>query len=163
LVLSLTLPTAGCLSPLARRSTALAAATAPVVDQAAAAYASANSLHYLRDDYDAVVEFDAPAPAPVYNPRTIRPLLTDKDIQIRLTVLAAFQEYVKSLVAITSGTDSPELQAAAKSAGENLSDLGNSLAPSIDSTLGIAAAAASTTQTTVTTTSGSSTTTTTST
>ena len=58
------------------------------------------------------------------------------------------------MVAITSGTDSPELQAAAKSAGENLTNLGNSLGPSIESTLGIASAAASTTETTVTTTSG---------
>lgn len=149
--------TTGCLSSLNKRAAALAVATAPVVDQAAAAYNSANTIHNMRVDYDAVAQFDASAP--VYNPRTIEPLMQDKDIRVRLAVLAAFQEYVKSVVAITSGTDSPELQAAAKSAGETLRNLGNALAPSVESTLGIASAAASTTQTTVITTSGSSTTT----
>jgi hypothetical protein len=160
-VISSLLLIAGCLSSLNKNATALAAATAPVVDQAAAAFNGANTIHNLRVDYDAVAQFDAATP--VYNPRTIQPLMSDKDIQARLAVLAAFQEYVKSVVAIASGADSPELQAAAKSAGENLSNLGNALAPSVESALGIASAAASTTQTTVTTTSGSTTTTTSST
>ena len=76
--------------------------------------------------------------------------MSDKDIQVRLAVLAAFQEYVKSVVAITNGTDSPELRAAAKSAGENLSNLGNALATSVESALGIAAAATSASSTTST-------------
>jgi len=160
LLYSLTLAT-GCLSSLNKRATALDVATAPVVDQAGAAFNSANSIHNVRVDYDAVSQFDAATP--VYNPRNIQPLMSDKDIQIRLAVLAAFQEYVKSIVAITSGTNSPELQAAAKSAGENLSNLGNALAPSVESALGIASAAASITQTTVTTTSGNTTTSTSST
>ena len=153
--------TTGCLSSLNKHATALAVATAPVVEQAAATFNSANTIHNMRVDYDAVAQFDAATP--VYNPRTIQPLMSDKDIQVRLAVLAAFQEYVKSVVAITSGTDSSELQASAKSAGENLSNLGNALAPSVESALGIASAAASTTQATVTTTSGSTTTTTSST
>jgi hypothetical protein len=153
--------TTGCLSSLNKRATALAAATAPVVDQAAAAFNTANTIHNMRVDYDAVSQFDAATP--VYNPRNIQPLMSEKDIQVRLAVLAALQEYVKSIVAITNGTDSPQLQAAAKSAGENLSDLGNALAPSVESALGIATAAASTTQTTVTTRSGNTTTTTSST
>ena len=158
---SLSLLTTGCLSPLNKHATALATATAPVVDQAAAAYSNANAIHNIRLDYDAVAQFDAVTP--VYNPRTIQSLLSAKDVQVRLAVLAAFQAYVQSVVAITSGTDSPELQAAEKSAGENLTNLGNSLGPSIESTLGIASAAASTTETTDTTTSGSTTTTTSST
>jgi hypothetical protein len=160
LLSSLTLST-GCLSSLNKRATALDVATAPVVDQAAAAFDSANRIHNLRVDYDAVSQFDAATP--VYNPRNIQPLMSVKDIQVRLAVLAAFEEYVKSIVAITNGTDSPELQAAAKSAGENLSNLGNALAPSVESALGIASAAASTTQTIVTTTSGNTTTSTSST
>lgn len=144
----------GCLSPLAKPASTVASATAPVVDQAAAAYRSANAIHNLRENYDAVVAFDAPAPAPVYNPRTIRPLMTEKDIQARVTVLAAFQEYVKTVVAVSKGTDSPELQAAAKSAGESLGSFGNALAPSIESALGVASAAGATTETTVTTISG---------
>jgi hypothetical protein len=158
-VVSLAILTTGCLSPLAKHSAALAAATAPVVDQAAAAYKSANSVHYMRTDYDAIAEFDATAP--VYNPRTVQPLLSDKEIQARLAVLAAFQSYVQSLVAITNGTDSPELQAAAKSAGANLADLGNTIAPPLESTLGIATATASTSETVITTTTASTTSTTT--
>jgi hypothetical protein len=149
---SFSLLATGCLSPLHKHAADLATATAPVVDQAAAAYNSTNIIHNIRQDYDAVAEFDAVTPA--YNPRTIQPLLSGKDIQLRLAVLAAFQAYVMSVVAITGGTDSPQLQGAAKSAGENLTSLGNTLAPSIEATLGIASAAASTTETTVTTTSG---------
>jgi hypothetical protein len=161
LALSLSLSATGCLSPLNQHATALAAATTPVVEQATAAYSSANSIHNLRVDYEAVAEFDAPSP--VYNPRTIQPLMSDKEIQVRLAVLAAFQAYVQSVVAITSGTDSPALQAAAKSAGEHLNSLASTLAPAIDSTFGIAATAASSTLTTVATTSGNTTTTTSST
>jgi hypothetical protein len=153
--------TTGCLSSLNKGAIAVGVATAPVVDQAAAAFNTANTIHNMRVDYDAVSQFDAATP--VYNPRNIQPLMSDKDIQVRLAVLTAFQEYVKSIVAITSGTDSPQLQAAAKSAGENLSDLGNALAPSVESALGIASATASTTQTTVTTRSDNTTTTTSST
>jgi len=156
LTLSLSLCATGCLSPLHQHATALAAATAPVVDQAAAAYSSANSIHFMRTDYDAIAQFDAGTP--VYNPRTVPPLMSAKDIQVRLAVLAAFQAYVQSVVAITSGTDSPELQAASTSAGQDLSSLGSALAPSIDSVLGIAATAASTTVTTVATTTGNTTT-----
>ena len=142
LALSLSLSATGCLSPLNQHATALAAATAPVVEQATAAYSSANSIHNLRLDYEAVAAFDSTSP--VYNPRTIRPLMSDQEIQVRLAVLTAFQAYVQSVVAIASGADSPALQAAAKSAGEHLSSLGSTLAPAIDSTFGIASAAAST-------------------
>jgi hypothetical protein len=158
-LLAFLLPLAGtgCLSSYAKHSGALAAATAPVIDQAAAAYSSANSIHDMRTDYDAIAEFNSTAP--VYNPRTVPPLMTDKAIQARLAVLGAFQAYVQSLVAITNGTDSPELQAASESAGHSLTAFGNTLAPSIESTFNIAAATASTTQTTVSTTSNSTTTT----
>ena len=144
LALSLPLAITGCLSPYAKHSAALAAATAPVIEQAAAAYSSANSIHDMRTDYDAIAEFDVTAP--VYNPRTVPPLMADKAIQARLAVLAAFQAYVQSLVAISSGTDSPQLQDASKSAGQSLGNFGNTLAPSVESTFGIAAATASTAQ-----------------
>jgi hypothetical protein len=135
LLLALALIPAGCTSAIHTHAVAVSAATAPVVDQAAQAYASANSIHTLRTDYEAIAAFDAPAPAPVYNPRTVvPPLISDKDIHVRLAVLAAFQAYTKSVVAITSGTDSPELQAASKSAGQNLAALGNTLAPTINPT-----------------------------
>jgi hypothetical protein len=134
---------------------------APVVDQSAAAYRDAVALDDLRADYEAVIAYknkDA-----TYNPRNTPELLSQKDIQSRLAVLAALQVYSKSLIEITKGTDSPELDAASKSVGSNLTSLGNNLAPSIENVLGIAAATASTTETTVTTVSGSTSTTTSST
>lgn len=158
LIFPLLLSTTGCLSSLAKHSASLSSATTPVVDQAASAYRSAQALHDLRVEYDAIPEFEATQP--VYNPRNIQQLMSDKDIQVRLTVLEAFKCYVESVVAITRGTDSEKLDAAAKSVGDSLSDLGNSLAPAIESTLGIATASASTTDTTITTTSGDTTTTT---
>jgi hypothetical protein len=149
LALCLTLLSVGCHGPITTHANALASATAPVVEQAAVAYSSANIIHNQAVDYEAVARFNDPPPN-VYNPRTTQPLLSVKDIQVRLAVLAAFQEYVKSVVAITGNTDSPELQAASKSAAQNLTNLGNDLAPSIDSVLGIAAASAATVTTTTT-------------
>jgi len=152
LMVSLSFFTTGCLSSLAKHSNALSAAMAPAVDEAAAAYRDAEALYDLRVDYDAVSQFDVNQP--VYNPRNFQPLMSDKDIQTRLAVLAALQTYAKSLVAITGGTDSPALEAASKSVGGDLSSLGNSLAPSVESTLGITTASSSTTDTIVTTVSG---------
>jgi hypothetical protein len=134
---------AGCgPTRLAKPVTALSSALAPVVDQSAAAYRDAVALDNLREDYEAVVAYknkDA-----TYNPRNTPVLLSEKDIQTRLAVLAALQVYSQSLVEITKGPDSPELEAASKSVGSNLTTLGNNLAPSIENTLGVAAAASST-------------------
>jgi len=146
----------GCNAGLHQHATALAAATAPVVDQASEAYRDAETAYELGADYDAIAQFDAAQP--VYNPKTVHVLLSEKNIQDRLAVLAAFQVYVQDVVALTGGTDSPELDAASKAIGGNLSSIGNTLGPSIEQTLGITPATESTTLTTVTTTSGSTTT-----
>ena len=114
---------------------ALEAATALVVDQAADAYRSANSLHNLRQDYDAVAEFDASDK--VYNPRDIQVLLSDKDIAVRLAVLQGLQLYVKSLCAIVSDTNPKELGEASVSVGGQLTTLANTLLPSIQKAAGI--------------------------
>jgi hypothetical protein len=147
----------GCNSSLAKHSTALSQAIAPVVSQAAAAYQGAVALNDKRNNYEAVVAYQKKDKG--YNPRNAPVLLSQKDVQARLAVLAALQMYSESLVTITSGTDSKQLDAASKSVGNNLSSLGNDLAPSIETVLGIAAAPDSTTETTVTTVSGSTTTT----
>jgi hypothetical protein len=134
---------AGCgPTRLAKPVAALSSSLAPVVDQSAAAYRDAVALDNLREDYEAVVAYqhkDA-----TYNPRNTPVLLSEKDIQTRLAVLAALQVYSQSLVEITRSPDSPELKAAATSVGSNLTTLGNNLASSIESTQGIAAAASST-------------------
>lgn len=156
--LALCLTISGCTtSQLHKQVTPLAAATAPVIEQTTEAYRDAEAAYELGQDYDAPVAFDATQP--VYNPRTIKVLFTDDQIQARLKVLAAFQLYVKNLTAITEGTDSPELDAASKSVGGDVASLGNTLGPSIDSVLAITPATESTTQTTVATTAGTTTTT----
>ena len=114
----------GCsLTPLAKHATALSAAIAPVVDQSAAAYRDAVALNQLRADYEAVVAYENKDAN--YDPRNTPVLLSQKDIQARLTVLAALQVYSKSLVEITKGTDSPELDAASKSVGSNSKHFSN--------------------------------------
>lgn len=160
LLLPALLVAAGCRSPLAKPSTAFSAAVAPVVDQSAAAYNAAVVLNDKRNDYEAVVAYQNKDAS--YDPRNAPELLSQKGIQARLAVLAALQMYSQSLVAITSGTDSKDLDAASKSVGASLTALGNDLAPSIDGVLGIAAPS-STVETTVTTVSGPTTTATTST
>lgn len=137
---------AGCSpAPLNRQSIALSGALAPVIDQSNEAYREADAVHNMREDYEAVVAYqnkDA-----TYNPRTAPQLLTDKEIQTRLSALTALQVYSQSLIQITSGTSSPDMDAAAASVGNNLTSLGNDLAPSINSVLGIAGPAAVTTAT----------------
>lgn len=137
----------GCTSALHKQATALSSATAPVVDAAEKAYKDANAIHDLRVDYDAAVEFDQKSP--VYNPRKIKPLLSEKDLDIRLSVLKGLQLYVKTVTALTNGTDSKELDAAASSFAGSLAGVADALLPESSS---------STTETVTTTEGGASTT-----
>lgn len=153
----LCLTATGCVtSQISKQATPLANATAPVVDQTALAYRNAEAAYELSQDYAATTQFDAAEP--VYNPRTIHVLLTEDQIQARVKVLAAFQLYVKSVIAISAGTDSPALDDASKSLGGDIAGLGNTLEPSIDSILKITPETESTTQTIVSTTAGTTTT-----
>jgi hypothetical protein len=160
LAAGLCLAASGCVtSQISKQVTPLANATAPVVDQATEAYHTAQAIHAQSVNYDAAVDFDK---SNVFIPGSIQDWPPEKDIQIRLAVLTAFQLYVKQLETITGSRDSSALDAASKSMGESLASLGNSLAPGAESALGIATAPASTTTTTTTTTTGSTSTTTTS-
>lgn len=123
----LCLATSGCMQKLQKQATVLSAATAPVVDLAAQSYKDANEIHDLRVDYDAVVNFDKTSP--VYNPRTIKPLLSEKDMDARLAVLKALQVYVKQVQAIANGTESKGLDDASASLGSGLAGLGNTFLP----------------------------------
>jgi len=123
----LCLVASGCMQSLQKHATALSAATAPVVDLAAQSYKDANEIHDLRVDFDAAVEFDKTDP--VYNPRKIKPLLSEKDMDVRLAVLKALQCYVKQLVAISNGTESKELDDASASLGSSLASLGDTFLP----------------------------------
>jgi hypothetical protein len=159
LALCLPFALAGCAPQVKPHVEALAAATAPVVDQASAAYRTAQAIHAQSVDYDAAASFEQ---SQVFVPSSIQDWPPDQDIEARLAVLKAFQLYVKDLGAITGGTDSPALDAASKSMGESLTNLANTVAPPIEAALGATPAPSSTTETTTTVTSGSTTTTTTS-
>jgi hypothetical protein len=141
LILALTICTTGCLSSLQKHGTALANATAPVVQSAGPTYQEANQVNEMWQDYDAAYSFDLPST--VYNPRNIKPFLTDKDIQTRLAVLNAFQVYVQSVVDITNGVRSSQLDSAAQSAGAGISAVATSLAPTIDAAVSLPAATTS--------------------
>ena len=136
---------AGCAGTLPKHTDALALATAPVVDQAAAAYANAEKLNEIKVDFEASEDF-----GPTYNPRKIQSLLSDQDIKARLALLEALQLYVTTLVQITHGQSSPALDAASKSLGNSLGDLGNNLAPAFESAFNLPAPAGGTTTTTST-------------
>ena len=138
----------------------MATALAPVVDEAAAAYNAANTIHDTNESYLAAVEFDKTDV--VYNPRDAQPLMTQAQIDVRLATLKGLQLYVQSLKAVTSGTESPALDAAAKQAGESLAAVGNAEGPEIAGALGIATPPVSKTTTIVRTTTGNTTSTTTS-
>ena len=112
---------------LVKPANAVSAALAPVVDQATAAYQAANDIHDLSEDYDAATEFDKPGV--VYNPRTVEPLLTDAQIDARLAVLKGLQLYVHTIVSLSRGGSTTELDAAAKEMGANLVSLGNAEIP----------------------------------
>jgi hypothetical protein len=116
LAAGLCLLTSGCLGPEAKHTAALSAA-----------YAAANDIHQKRMDFDAVAEFDLTTP--VYSPRVLHPLISDADVELRLAVLKAFQCYVQELVAVTNGLETPALDAASASLGQNLASVGNTLAP----------------------------------
>lgn len=143
-ILTLSVLLTGCVtSQINKHANVLSKSLSPVISQSAVAYRDAMALHNLRGDYEAVVAYKNKDES--YNPRSTPVLLSEKDIQARLAVLAALQVYSKSLIAITQGNSSADLDAASKSVGGSLTSLGNHLAPSIENVMGIAAATSSTT------------------
>jgi hypothetical protein len=120
-LLALCISVIGCATtPLNKHATTFSASLAPVVDQSAAAYRDAVALHDQRNGYEAVMAYtnkDTSYNPSNYNPSNVKTLLSEKDIQARLAVLASLQVYAKSLIVITQSTDSPALDAASKSGG----------------------------------------------
>ncbi len=125
----------GCLSSLNRHGLAVAAATAPVIDQADAAYHGAQRLHDLKVDYAAVDLFEKTHGV---DKAAITEFPSEQAIQVRMTVLEAFKCYVDTLVELTNGVSSPQLEAAAKSVGSSLTAVGNTLAPNLEDLLHLA-------------------------
>ena len=126
--LAVCLLASGCTSSLHKQASAVSTATAPVVDAAEKAYKDANAIHDLRQDYDAAVEFDKET-TPPYNPRGLKPLLSEKQIDVRLAMLKALQLYVKNVTALTNGTESKELDQASSSLAGSVAGLGDLFLP----------------------------------
>lgn len=137
----------------------LADATPPVVTQVTAAYQTANAIHNQRQDFDTVDAFNNGDSA--YYAR-VKPLLSDSQIEVRLAVVKGLQAYVEELTAISSGMDTKELDASAKSLGDSLTGLVNQQGPIVESGLGLATATTTTTTTTTTVSGGTTTSATTS-
>lgn len=138
----------GCApAPLHIQSAVFSGALAPVIDQSAQAYRGAIAVHDQREDYEAVVAYENKDAS--YNPRSASPFMTEKDVQTRLAVLAALQVYSQSLIQITEGTASPQLDQASASVGDQLASVGQALSPSFESVLGIAGPASTTSAATV--------------
>jgi hypothetical protein len=144
--LTLCLVSSGCLSSLQKHTAALSAATNPVIDEAATAYRTAQTIHDARLNYEAVEQFNA---SKTVSQSLIVSFPSDGAIQVRLTVLEAFKCYVQSLVEITNGVSSPQLDAASQSVGGSIANLGNTLAPTIMGALGQVPADGTTTITTI--------------
>jgi hypothetical protein len=118
----------GCApATLQKHTVALSEATAPVVDQAAAAYNEANSIHQTRMDYDAVAVFEQDHS--VEKLRIVHPLIPEDGLNVRLAVLKALQLYPQRLAAIENDTESPALDSASTSLGTGLANLGNTVLP----------------------------------
>ena len=155
LMLTLSLGATGCLSSLHQHSLAVSTATVPVIDQADAAYHEAQRLHDLKVDYTTIETFEK---TQTVDKAAVIEFPNDEAIHVRITVLEAFKCYVDSVVEITEGERSPQLEASARSVGLSLTSLGNSLAPTAEDLLHLAPP--TTSNTTTYTTNGKSTTTT---
>ena len=125
IALAICLLTGGCAARMQvqTHTASVATALAPVVDQAVSAYEAANQIHQKRTDYEAVVDFDRKDV--IYNPRIIRPLISDRGIELRLAIFKGILVYVQGLVTITDDVESPALTAASESLGSSITSLAN--------------------------------------
>jgi len=115
----------GCaLSPLAKHTAAFATATNQVVNSSEDAYRAAIDLH---NDEQASAGVLLLQQGQAWDPRDTKPLLTQKALDARLTVLDGLKTYAQTLSDLTNNLNSPALDAAASSVGSSLSDLGGQL------------------------------------
>jgi hypothetical protein len=127
--LLLSLLTTGCLSPLAKHAAAFSAATATVIDGSEDAYRAAMQLRLQEQAAASVYAYDKnPQWSPYKDPV---PLLTPDQLNARIKVLDALKAYADTLVDLTSGKPSKDLEANAQAVGTNLQGLNQSLATNL--------------------------------
>jgi hypothetical protein len=127
--LVLSLLTTGCLSPLAKHATAFSAATATVIDGSEDAYRGAMQLRLQEQAAASVYAYDKnPQWSPYKDPV---PLLTPDQLNARIKVLDGLKAYAVTLVDLTSGNPSKDLEGNAQAVGTNLQGLNQNLATNL--------------------------------
>lgn len=124
--LAFSLLTTGCLSPLAKHTTAFSAATATVINGSEDAYRGAMQLRLQEQAAASVYSYDKnPQWSPYKDPV---PLLTSDQLNARIKVLDGLKAYADTLVDLTSGKPSKDLEASAQAVGTNLQSLNQTVA-----------------------------------
>ena len=125
-ILAVTLLATGCLSPLQKHATAFSQATATVIDGSENAYNAAMRLRLQEQTSASVNAYDKD---PTWSPyKDLTPLLTPAQLDARIKVLEGVKAYADTLVDLTSGKPSPELENAAEGVGTNLQGLNQTVA-----------------------------------
>jgi hypothetical protein len=123
----------GCLSPLAKHATAFSAATATVIDGSEDAYRGAMQLRLEEQASASVYAYDKD---PTWSPyKDLTPLLTPAQLDARIKVLEGLKAYADTLVDLTSGKPSADLENAAEGVGTNLQGLNQNVATEFSTAL----------------------------
>ncbi len=116
----------GCLSPLAKHAAAFSGATATVIDGSEDAYRAAMRLPFQEQVSASVYAYDKDATWSPY--KDLAPLLTPAQLDARIKVLDGLKSYADTLVDLTSGKPSADLENAAEGVGTNLQGLNQTVA-----------------------------------
>jgi hypothetical protein len=131
--LAISLLTTGCLSPLAKHATAFSAATATVIDGSEDAYRAAMRLRLQEQTAASVYAYDKD---PTWSPyKDLTPLLTPAQLNARIKVLDGLKAYADTLVDLTSGKPSADLENAAEGVGTNLQGLNQTVATDLSTAI----------------------------
>lgn len=123
----------GCLSPLAKHAAAFSAATATVIDGSEDAYRAAMRLRLQEQAASSVYAYDKD---PTWSPyKDLTPLLTPAQLDARIKVLEGLKAYADTLVDLTSGKPSADLENAAEAVGTNLQGLNQTVATDLSTAI----------------------------
>lgn len=127
----------GCsLTPLAKQTAAFSNATTAVVNGSEDAYRAANRLYFEEQMAAAVLSYDS---QPTWDPHSVQPLLTKKQLEVRYTLLDGLKAYAQLLSEIeNSPKTQKDLDTAAKGVGNNLVTLTANLDQALGGSKGIA-------------------------
>ncbi len=131
--LALSLLATGCLSPLAKHTAAFSEATATVIDGSEDAYRAAMRLRLQEQTAASVYAYDKD---PTWSPyKDLTPLLTPAQLDARIKVLEGLKAYADTLVDLTSGKPSADLENAAEGVGTNLQALNQTAATDLSTAI----------------------------